>query len=98
MAFPTGYEGEVDGVHLGGPPVKKVGEFKYQGFVVQSNGNIDADVIHRIMEGWGRWTQVSSVANNVLEGGVLVSQESEIECRGEGHARALEYHWSLSKG
>jgi hypothetical protein len=35
--------------------------FRYLGLMLQSDGEIDEDVSHRIRTGWVKWRQVSSV-------------------------------------
>lgn len=51
--FPVGVvdKGQVGDVLLSGQPLKKVQEFKYLGSAFQSNGDIAADVNHKIKAG-----------------------------------------------
>ncbi|KAF3671321.1 putative U-box domain-containing protein 9-like [Capsicum annuum] len=53
-------ENEV-GVTLEAQEVGKRDEFKYLGSVIQSNGEIDEDVSHRIGAGWMKWKLASGV-------------------------------------
>ena len=41
--------------------VPQVNTFKYLGSIIQSNGDISADVTHRISIGWFRWRAATSV-------------------------------------
>ena len=42
-------------VTIGGEVVACTSKFKYLGSVIQSNGEIDGDVINRIQAGWLKW-------------------------------------------
>ena len=53
-------ENEV-GVRLEAQEVGKRDKFKYLGSVIQSNGEIDEDVSHRIGAGWMKWKLASGV-------------------------------------
>ncbi|KAF3657744.1 putative pre-mRNA-processing factor 6-like [Capsicum annuum] len=48
-------------VRLEAQEVKKRDKFKYLGSVIQSNGEIDEDVSHRIGAGWMKWKLASGV-------------------------------------
>ena len=46
-------------VKIGEHIIPKVSSFKYLGSIIQSNGEIDGDVIHRIQAGWMKWRNAS---------------------------------------
>jgi len=48
-------------VKVGDHIIHQVTRFKYLGSIVQNDGEIEADVSHRIQAGWLRWRRVSSV-------------------------------------
>ena len=48
-------------VSLDGLTVPKKDTFRYLGSILQSDGNIDADVSHRIKAGWMKWRQASGI-------------------------------------
>ena len=52
------HEGEVS---LEGQVVPKKDIFRYLGSMLQKDGDIDADVCHRIKAGWMKWRQASGV-------------------------------------
>ena len=46
---------------LEGQVVPKKDTFRYLGSMLQRDGDIDADVSHRIKAGWIKWRQASSI-------------------------------------
>jgi hypothetical protein len=54
----THEEGEVS---LEGQVVLKKDIFRYLGSMLQKDGDIDADVCHRIKAGWMKWRQASGI-------------------------------------
>jgi len=48
-------------VTLNGGPTPKVDKFKYLGSIIQQNGDIDGDIIHRIKVGLQKWKYSSVV-------------------------------------
>nr|XP_016433670.1 PREDICTED: uncharacterized protein LOC107760169 [Nicotiana tabacum] len=56
-------QGEVvdEDVRLDSQVIPRRESFKYLGFVIQGNGEIDEDVTYRIGEGWMKWRIASSV-------------------------------------
>ena len=48
-------------VTIGGEVVACTSKFKYSGSVIQSNGEIDGDVINRIKAGWLKWRAATRV-------------------------------------
>ncbi|KAD3338022.1 hypothetical protein E3N88_33543 [Mikania micrantha] len=52
---------EENHVTIGEHEVPKTTKFKYLGLFVQSNGDIDCDVAHRVQAGWNRWRAATSI-------------------------------------
>ena len=48
-------------VNLDGQVVPKKDAFRYLGSMLQKDGDIDADVCHRIKAGWLKWRQASGI-------------------------------------
>jgi len=48
-------------VKVGDHIIPQVTRFKYLGFIVQNDGEIEADVSHRIQAGWLKWRRASGV-------------------------------------
>jgi hypothetical protein len=48
-------------VSLEGQVVPKKDTFRYLGSMLRKDGDIDADVCHRIKVGWMKWCQASSI-------------------------------------
>ncbi|XP_026381588.1 uncharacterized protein LOC113276224 [Papaver somniferum] len=46
---------------LDGQPIQRTDSFRYLGSIIQSNGELDGDIIHRIQTGWGKWRMASGV-------------------------------------
>ena len=57
----SGVGGEDGDVSLEGQLVPKRDTFRYLGSMLQSNGDIDEDVSHRIKAGWMKWRQTSGI-------------------------------------
>ncbi|KAM0844118.1 hypothetical protein ACQ4PT_057266 [Festuca glaucescens] len=57
----SGVGGEDGDVRLEGQIVPKRETFRYLGSMLQSNGDIDEDVCHRIKVGWMKWRQASGI-------------------------------------
>jgi hypothetical protein len=57
----SGVRCEDEGVSLGGQVVPKRDTFRYLGSMLQSNGDVDEDVSHRIKAGWLKWRQASGI-------------------------------------
>ncbi|XP_063894345.1 uncharacterized protein LOC135117874 [Helicoverpa armigera] len=47
-------------ITLAGMPLSVCPHFRYLGSLVQSDGEVDRDVMHRINSGWMQWRQVTS--------------------------------------
>ena len=48
-------------VSLDGQVVVQKDTFRYLGSVLQKDGDIDEDVVHRISAGWLKWRQASGI-------------------------------------
>jgi len=48
-------------VKVGDHTIPQVTRFKYLGSIVQNDGEIEADVSHRIQAGWLKWRRASCV-------------------------------------
>nr|XP_016443519.1 PREDICTED: uncharacterized protein LOC107768872 [Nicotiana tabacum] len=48
-------------VKLDAQVIPKRASFKYLGSIIQGNGDIDEDVVHRIRAGWMKWRLASGV-------------------------------------
>ncbi|KAM0892698.1 hypothetical protein ACQ4PT_025584 [Festuca glaucescens] len=57
----SGVGGEDGDVRLEGQIVPKRDTFRYLGSMLQSDGDIDEDVCHRIKAGWMKWRQASGI-------------------------------------
>ena len=58
----SGREGDpTDIVKLGDHQLREVTSFKYLGTILQSKGEIEEDVNHRIQAGWMKWRKASGV-------------------------------------
>ena len=57
----SGVGGEDGDVSLEGQLVPKRDTFRYLGSMLQSNGDIDEDVCHKIKAGWMKWRQASGI-------------------------------------
>ena len=57
-----GYNEHQDtGIHLQGDTVKRVKTFTYMGSTLAEDGELDAEVTHRVQSGWKNWKTVSGV-------------------------------------
>ena len=61
--FPT-TDGNLDGISdiiLQGQNFERVNTFKYLGATLAENGDLDAEMAHRIQSGWKNWKRVSGI-------------------------------------
>ena len=84
-------------IHLQGesPPVKRVKTFTYLGSTLAEDGELDAEVTHRVQSGWKNWKRVS---------GVLCDRRMKVKIKGKVYRTvvrlALMYGaetWALKK-
>ena len=57
----SGVKSEDEDITLAGQVVPRKDTFRYLGSMLQSDGEIDEDVSHRIKAGWVKWRQASGV-------------------------------------
>ena len=67
-------------VKIGEHVIPKVSSFKYLGSIIQSNGEIDGDVIHRIQVGWVEWRNAS---------GILCDRKIPVKLKGKFYKTAI---------
>ena len=48
-------------IQLQGEPLKRVERFTYLGSTLAEDGELDAEVTHRVQSGWKNWKRVSGV-------------------------------------
>ena len=57
-------DGNLDGnsdINLHGEDLERVTTFKYLGATLAENGDLDAEMTHRIQSGWKNWKRVSGI-------------------------------------
>ena len=57
-------DGNLDGnsdINLQGQNLERVNTFKYLGATLAENGDLDAEMTHRIQSGWKNWKRVSGI-------------------------------------
>ena len=57
-------DGNLDGnsdINLQGQKLERVNTFKYLGATLAENGDLDAEMTHRIQSGWQNWKRVSGI-------------------------------------
>ena len=57
-------DGNLDGnsdINLQGQNLERVNTFKYLGATLAENGDLDAEMTHRIQAGWQNWKRVSGI-------------------------------------
>ena len=57
-------DGNLDGnsdINLQGQNLERVNTFKYLGATLAENGDLDAEMTHRIQPGWKNWTRLSGI-------------------------------------
>ena len=57
-------DGNLDGnsdINLQGENLERVNTFKYLGATLEDNGDLDAEMTHRIQSGWKSWKRVSGI-------------------------------------
>ena len=57
-------DGNLDGnsdINLQGQNLERVNTFKYLGATLAENGDLDAEMTHRIQSGWKNWKKVSGI-------------------------------------
>ena len=57
-------DGNLDGksdINLQGQNLERVDIFKYLGATLAENGDLDAEMTHRIQSGWQNWKRVSGI-------------------------------------
>ena len=57
-------DGNLDGnsdINLQGENLERVNTFKYLGATLEENGDLDAEMTHRIQSGWKSWKRVSGI-------------------------------------
>ena len=60
-------DGDLDGnsdINLQGQNMERVNTFKYLGAKLAENGDLDAEMMHRIQSGWKNWERVSGILCN----------------------------------
>ena len=67
-------------VKIGEHVIPKVSSFKYLGSIIQCNGEIDGDVIHRIQAGWMKWRNAS---------GVICDRKIPVKLKGKFYRTAI---------
>ena len=67
-------------IHLQGETVKRVMTFTYLGSTLAEDGELDAEVTHRVQSGWKNWKRVS---------GVLCDRRMNVKSKGKVYSRAL---------
>ena len=82
-------------IHLQGETVKRVTTFTYLGSTLAEDGELDAEVTHRVQSGWTNWKRVS---------GVLCDRSMNVKIKGKVNRTvvrpALMYGaetWALKK-
>ncbi len=68
-------DGRDEEVRLQGEIIKRVDRFKYLGSTVAEDGNLDAEIAHRIQCGWRNWKKYVS--------GVLCDQRISVKVKGK---------------
>ncbi|XP_076895715.1 uncharacterized protein LOC143548420 [Bidens hawaiensis] len=68
-------------INIEGQVVPQVTKFKYLGSFVQSDGEIDSDVAHRVQVGWCRWRAAT---------GVLCDKRFPAKLKGRFYSVAVE--------
>ena len=63
-------------VVMEGEALNGVEKFKYLGSTVASDGNLDAEITHRVQAGWGNWRKMS---------GVLCDRKISVKVKGRVH-------------
>ena len=57
-------DGNLDGnsdINLQGDNLERVNTFNYLGTTLTENGDLDAEMTHRIQSGWTNWKRVSGI-------------------------------------
>src|SRR6185369_13194319 len=75
-----GEEDSGDRITIEGSLLKKVGEYKYLGSVLQSSGEIDMEVMSKIQAGWLKWRSSK---------GVLCHRKVPMKLKGKFYAAAV---------
>ena len=60
-------DGNLDGnsdINIQGQDLERVNTFKYLGATLAENGDLDAEMTHRIQSGWKNWKRVSGILCN----------------------------------
>ena len=61
---------------MDGERLNRVGKFKYLGSTVAGDGNLDAEITHRVQAGWRNWRKMS---------GVLCDRRINVKVKGRVH-------------
>ena len=74
-------DGNLDGssdiiINLQGENLERVNTFKYLGVTLAENGDLDAEITHRIQSGWKNWKRVS---------GILCDRRISLRIKGKVH-------------
>ncbi len=59
--FSNSRRNDIVNVKIGEHILNASKSFKYLGFIIEENGNIDKDVTHRIQQGWNKWRSASAL-------------------------------------
>ena len=61
----NGVDGDLDDgnsdVNIQGENLERVNTFKYLGATLVENGDLDAEMTHRIQSGWKNWKRISGI-------------------------------------
>ena len=89
-------EQQIRVIRLEGEEVKRVKPFKYLGSTLAEDGELDAEVNHRVRSGWRNWKNVS---------GVLCDRRMKVKIKGKVYKTivgpAMVYGaetWAVKKG
>ncbi|XP_026426083.1 uncharacterized protein LOC113322241 [Papaver somniferum] len=67
---------------LDGQPVPRKESFRYLGSILQSNGGIEEDILHRTQSGWGKWR---------MDSGVLCDRKVPLKLKGKSYKYAIRH-------
>ncbi|KAM2067302.1 hypothetical protein ACFX1T_043651 [Malus domestica] len=68
------------GVRIGDQEIPKSDHFRYLGFILQKNGELDEDLNHKIQAGWMKWKSAS---------GVLCDRRRPLKLKGKFYRTAI---------
>ena len=76
-------------IHLQGKTVKRVKTFTYLGSTLAEDGELDAEVTHRVQSGWKNWKRVS---------GVLCDRRMNVTTKGKVYRTVIRVRPALMYG